>query len=308
MRIRKAIFGVTISLVICTALISNIAFTQDTLRIDLFSQPDDSTLNYYGSGDVYMDNQITCDDVKRFDSLLVGNLSYQLDDKLRDRADVDGDGFVTVKDRDILENYLTNDKYLPADWNNLTRYKKLKWFEKMILIDSTDILPDGMPSYGYAIPFAINFHGFCSKTGVDILTKRYTFTSNGRFNIPVFTVVTICEEGVHTINGVLIGDDPFNIKGWYFFDPKMDNRVYPVDWSINCGCKIGIDYVRGKTKDNEIWISRILKFNIDKYGKSTIYKDYDTALFNIVKYNPHKGFMPAGKVGQFIMLFAFWQL
>jgi hypothetical protein len=66
---------VTCPLFISTLFISFRTIVQNTLRIDLFSQPDDSSLNYFGSRDVFMDNQFTTDEIAMLGSLLEGILS-----------------------------------------------------------------------------------------------------------------------------------------------------------------------------------------------------------------------------------------
>ena len=166
-----------------TVLISNISYAGDSLWIDLFSRPNDSTLDYYGSGDVFMDNRIDSNDVSRLDSLLDGTLSVITDNRILDRADINGDGIFTATDRKMLEDYYENDLYFPSDWNYLSRMKKIRWFEKMVLIDRTDTLTHTARSHEYAIPFAINFHGFCHNTGAVFLAEKYTFTDNGFYSL-----------------------------------------------------------------------------------------------------------------------------
>ena len=66
---------------------------QERFIIDNFSQPNDTTLNYYGSGI-----------------------------QTSDGMDIDGDGISsTSQDQQILEDFLNkNIAYLPSHWNKLT--------------------------------------------------------------------------------------------------------------------------------------------------------------------------------------------
>ena len=118
---------------------------QERRIIDNFSQPNDTTLNYYGSGDVFLDNQIDEKDAYRLDSIINSTFSDFSDERLLDRADINGDGIINLEDKQILENYLNkNISYLPGNHNkSKDRYEKIDWIKKMILIDSTDKHPYG---------------------------------------------------------------------------------------------------------------------------------------------------------------------
>jgi len=227
------------------------AQAQERLIIDNFSQPNDSTLNWYGSADIKKDNLIDWKDVNRLDSLIKGQFSSNLDDRLLDRADINGDEIINNQDKQILENYLSNNiAHLPAYWNKLDSLEKTNWFEKMVKIDKTDTIAPGTLCYYYAISFAINSHGFKSLEGVNPENFDWKFSKNGRFNIPVYYVNTKHITGdPHAINGVLIGDNPFDFNDWYFIEPQTDEKVEPGN--------------RGMAKDNYVTINNL---NINEDG------------------------------------------
>ena len=81
-----------------------------------------------------------------------------------------------------------------------------------------------------------------------------------------------------------------------------------MDRSLKKGCRIAVEYVRGTTEADEIWISRIIKFSIDEYGDVTLYNDYDTLYRNVVRKDPNKSSLPGRKIGQFLMLMTVWWL
>jgi len=187
------------------------AKSQERIIIDNFSQPNDTTLNYYGSGDINKDNTINYQDVDRLDSLIEGTFTDPLDDRLLDRADINGDEVIDNQDKSTLESYLNGTiPYLPSNWNKSNRDEKTNWFEKMVEIDRTDTIPLGTLCSYYSIAFTINFHGFESLEGVNPKDFKYKFSKNGRFNIPVCDVSsrTTPNNLAHAINGVLIGDNP----------------------------------------------------------------------------------------------------
>jgi len=56
---------------------------QERVIINNFSQPNDTTLNYYGSGDVFLDKTIDWKDAYRLDSIIDGTFTDPLDDRFR---------------------------------------------------------------------------------------------------------------------------------------------------------------------------------------------------------------------------------
>lgn len=266
---------------------------QERVILDQFSQPNDTTLNYYASGDINNDNTITWQDASRLDSLIQGTFSDPLDDRLTDRADINGDGAIDNQDKQILEDYLNqNINYLPAHWNKLNSLEKTSWFEKMIEIDKTDTIALGSVCYEFSIPFTINFHGFeslSSGVGPDFPWK---FSKNNRFNIPVYALsTTTTSEVAHAIDGVLIGDNPFEFNGLYSVEPQNDKRVYPGDISMAKNNNVEIDYFWYINPDNgALSSSKIIKWFLDENGDATLLET--PYIKHIVKSNPNKDTIP----------------
>jgi len=231
---RKLIKGLSAFLLAGAFLFPRESKGQERVIIDNFSQPNDTTLNYYGSGDINKDNTITWQDASRLDSLIAGTFSDPADDRLTDRADINGDEVIDNQDKQTLDSLINgNINYLPSNWNKSNTAEKTNWFEKMVEIDKTDTIAPGTLCFFYSAPFAINFHGFESLEGVNPEDSPFKFSKNNRFNIPAYYVATTnIPDQPHAINGVLIGDDPLNFNDWYFIEPQGDIRVYPGDWSM----------------------------------------------------------------------------
>jgi len=155
-------------------------------------QPNDSTLNWYGSGDVNKNNTLESGDLTRFDQVVAGTFSDPTDTRLYDRMDVNGDEKVNSEDRKILQDRLNGViVYLPGEWNKLPSIgEKLDWLTKMFAIDLTsEINPfPGWDCEEYSNQTMINFHGL-SLTDISKLLEAHPYldtTNNGRFNIPVY--------------------------------------------------------------------------------------------------------------------------
>ncbi len=81
--------------------------------------PDDTTLNWYGSGDVNKDNKVDVSDVARTIDIMNGYTNPS-DIRLLDRSDFNVDGVVDIADKTLIENYVNNlIPYLPGQWNKL---------------------------------------------------------------------------------------------------------------------------------------------------------------------------------------------
>ncbi len=180
--LRKSIISrLSICLIVTAIFQFQWSVAQERFIIDNFSQPNDSTLNYYGSGDINNDKIISHGDVLRLDSLINGTFTDSLDDRLIDRADINGDGFINLQDKEVLDSNLSDlIKYLPAHWNKLNQKDKIHWFEKMLEIDKTDTI-SSVDCKQFANPFVINFHGFESLANGVGPDFPYKFSKNNRF-------------------------------------------------------------------------------------------------------------------------------
>lgn len=266
------------------------AQAQERIIIDNFSQPNDTTLNYYGSGDINKDNTITWEDAYRLDSLIKRTFTDPLDDRLIDRADITGDETIDNQDKQVLEDYLNETiPYLPTHWNKLDSLEKLNWFTKTEIIDKTDTISSTLCT-DFTNAFVINYHGFPSLEDVNPDDFKYKISKNNRFNMPVYTVATRATgDHAHAIVGVLIGDNPFNFNHWYFFDPRFRTQAKPGDWNMINNGRVIIKYTWDMLENGGAYSSDIIKFDIDENGNPSL--TYNKP--GIVPSNPNKDTIPS---------------
>jgi len=178
-----------------------------------FHQPA-ATMDYYGSGDVDNDGNLTTTDASFAQDMADGTKPPS------PRADVDGDGDVDSSDVSLINSALSGG-ILPAWWNSLTsRTQRNYWLTKCLAIDQTDAHPW---RYWFACGnFATQtfIHGAFHRADI-----HPTFHDGGPtvFNLPVY-IVTVAGHG---INAVLVGDDPLNFDDWRFFEPQTDGDISP---------------------------------------------------------------------------------
>ena len=237
--------------------------------INPFVQPNDSTLNWYGSGDVDGNNKVDQNDVNKLEQILAGTFTPNLGSsnpveyRTLDRADVNGDGKVDAVDKQILQEKLNGTReYLPGEWNKLkTRAEREEWLLKMIAIDKTDELtyiPDEFDCSEFADQFMINFHG-SDELGYD---KNKGLKDNGRFNIPVYrTSVTSTNFG-HGMNMTVTGDNLQTFSDHYHIEPQVDLGRNSNNWLLTNfpdGCTVNI---RGPPKDGELYSEGLVEMGI----------------------------------------------
>jgi hypothetical protein len=236
-----------------TVLLGNIA-EDKRIVINPFVQPNDSTLNWYGSGDVNNDNIVNSSDITRLIEIIAGTYSNPSDTRLKDRADVNGDEVVNSEDRQILENKLNGIiSYLPGEWNKLPlRVEREEWLKKMLAIDLVSEIHDlpGSSCFIYAMQTMINFHGFRNPTDISILLYMYPFDliNNGRFNLPLYEFNT-ADYGIdgsilggHGMNTIILGDNALNWNDLCNIEPQSDQiNVQPGQaYLIGINSKIAI--------------------------------------------------------------------
>ena len=234
-----------------------------------FQRPNTISTISYGDGDV---NQDTVVDYNDLDLMKAGTQN--------DQADVDGDGIPsTASDISTLESHLQTGATLPGDWDKLeTREQRIDWFEKMLTIDKTNLIPPIIGEWvckEYAVQRDINFPGFekFSLEDEDIPNK-FDITNNGRFNLPVYYVGVNnpAHTWGHSINAILVGDNPLDINGWYFDDgSKNDLRV-----------EIGSESM---PSNSVVYIRSIHKFDYFNDG-AYFFSPFNLAEFKITNGNP----------------------
>jgi len=205
-------------------------------RINPFAPPNDTTSNYYGSGHVVMlfDNNnfpindnlpINKNDLDRTVEIINGTYSNPNDKRLKDRADVNGDGIVNSEDLQILGKKVNGLAYLPGEWNLLlTRAEREDWLKKMLKIDKTNqmILLPGGDCNQFTDQTYINFHGV-SLTDIPKFLEvyPYDFTNNGRFNLPLLEVI-IGAIYPHAMNTIVLGNNALNWNDLCNVEPQFD--------------------------------------------------------------------------------------
>lgn len=194
-----------------------------------FHQPA-ATTDYYGSGDVDNDGNLTS-----VDALLAQEMANGLRPG-SSKGDVDGDGDVDNNDVFLLNGALSGDM-LPGWWNSLANSdERNSWVTKLMEIDQTDKHPyqrGWFVCLGFAVQTHIHgaFHrGDLSKTTYD--------GGQTMFNVPIYYVSVTAPSYGHGINAVLVGDDPLNFDDWRFLEPQTDYDVHPGMWDMPYGATV----------------------------------------------------------------------
>jgi len=195
-----------------------------------FRPVNDTSLDYYGSGDASGDNVLDWTD---YDMILSGLFH-------NDRADITGDGGVSYDDAAALAEYLNSNIPLPSNWLSFeaepaAEQARLAWLEKMIDVDRTDTL-HGLPNWDcdqFTAQTMLNLFGF--ERPIDKESSAHEYLPYGpkdRFNLPVYTVVIYSPLISHALNAVLIGDHLTDFYHWYFFEPQNDLPASPGGWNM----------------------------------------------------------------------------
>ena len=203
---------------------------EDT-RIDYTHRPNPG-LNHYGSGDADGDNQLPLNqnDLNRLIAVANGSFTDDNDKRLRDRCDVNGDGYVNLADVDIERKRINGEiPHLPGDWDNEQRPEQEDWGKKMFAIDKTNstAFPEGDCNQ-FTDQTYINFHGV-SLTDIPKFQEvyNYDFTNNGRFNLPLeeVTLTFYGSDGKitgHAMNAFIFGN-PSIYGNICPFEPQYDH-------------------------------------------------------------------------------------
>ena len=199
-------------------------------RINYLVAPNDSTLNFYGSGDANGDNILNSQDLTRLIEVANGTFSDSNDKRLRYRCDLNGDGYVNLSDVQILQDKLNGViAYIPSDWNKSTIEQKKDWAKKMLDIAKTNLylFPDGNCNQ-FTDQAYITVHGVSPK---DISkfqqVYNYDFTNNGLFNLPLLEIQTT----EYTVDGKFVYSHAMN--GFMFGTPSIFANICPYEPQTN---------------------------------------------------------------------------
>ena len=119
-------------------------------------------------------------------------------------------------------------------WEAMDTAAKSAWFQYCASIDRTDehaYIPGQWVCLHFATQTYINFGGNPPGNLPDVYDDPQWSTPN-RFNLPLYEVTVAGTGYGHSINAILIGDNPLNFSDWYFFEPQNDHQIQPGQWDM----------------------------------------------------------------------------
>ena len=197
---------------------------------DPFHHPVNTT-DYYGSGDIDLDGEVTNQDAWLASQIVAGSMRAVV------RADADGNGIYDNLDALLIKS-AANGASLPAWWNALhTKAQRDSWIDKILARDPTDEHP--AQSWFLCLNYAVQMFLRCSTYGFDIAGGSYTYGQTV-FNVPVYCVAVTGEQYGHSINAVLTGDNPLAFDDWRFIEPQTDEKAAPGQWDMPFGTQLKV--------------------------------------------------------------------
>jgi len=244
---------------------------------DTFLQPVNTT-NYYGSGDVDLDGEITTDDLTEMQQIINGSLPQNI------RADLNGDSFINSSDITLLNQALSGG-ILPAWWNQLTtRQQRNTWVDKIMELDKTD---EHIYTYSFFVchhfAYQTTIHGSFER---DDLAAESTEYDGGQtvYNLPLHRA-DISSPTNHAINAILVGDDPLNFDDWHFIEPQNDTDVIPGDWNMRYGSTVWIGNRFNQMGDMVTYYVDLSGWTLESYSPDLI---LTRSVPPVVEYDNHK--------------------
>ena len=240
-----------------------------------YFQPNDSTLKWYGSGDVRRDNVL--------DSLDV--IAMQSGDE-SDEADVDGDGIPsTAQDQQELSDRLDGTRpYLRGEWNHLeSGLERDYWNDATLEVDLRDTLTWTFPDWISADFAALGYFEGFSLPDTTNMPERYKqyYDIFGRYNMPMYFVAVLEKNSLwgHGMNAILIGKDssnadysPLNIEDWNFVEPQDDStHISPGTESIPFDTYVQILGIERFKPNGATDFYSIVTFDVDSLGNSSLF-------------------------------------
>ena len=245
-----------------------------------YFQPNDTSLAWYGSGDVDGNDIRDMDDY----DLMVSGIS-------NDMADVDGDGTPsTTQDQELLLQFLNKEiEYLPGMWNHLQSGEERDfWNDATLEIDLRDTITWTFPTFisrdFAALGYLFGFSYYDTMDTNIYKPHRKHISSFGRYNFPMYFVAVVDPNtGLgHGMNAFLRGKDssnidysPLNFEDWNFVEPQNDStHVEPGTWNIPFNQRVriyGIDGYRDQQGFKSPTLLLIVGFQLDSVGNATEY-------------------------------------
>jgi hypothetical protein len=243
-----------------------------------FCQPFNTT-DYYGSGDVDLDGTITDKDAQTAMEMYNGLIPSQ------SRADVNGDGVIDTNDVSMI-NEAVNSKILPALWNNLvTKSQRNYWIDRFLANDKTNEHPYALwwQCFQYSLQTYIHATGYYC----DLFRTLYD-GGQTNYNLPVYYVGVNSQDFGHSINAILIGDNPLNFEDWHFFEPQNDLDAKPGDWNMPLGSDLAF-YAPTWIGNGVMYGYPIITFHIEQSNYTL--KSYDSKL--VINKAPYSNGIPS---------------
>jgi hypothetical protein len=220
-----------------------------------FHQPA-ATTDYYGSGDVDNDGNLTATDVSLAQEMANALIPPCI------MADVDGDGDVDNNDVSLINNALGGGT-LGGWWNSLPgRTERDAWVNKFLAVEKTDQHPHRYWFQCGHFSEQLYIHGACYRG--DLYQTLYD-GGQAWFNIPLYTVTVMGPAFGHAINAILAGDDPLNFNDWRFIEPQSDDDVNPGMWDMPYNSDVTI-YLPSEISINGGTMDIKVDFYVDESG------------------------------------------
>lgn len=241
--------------------------------INPFFHPIETT-DYYGSGDANNDGVIDISDWNAINEVIDGLITPNI------RCDIDGNGQITANDATLLLNSINSSLIIPSSWNYLNNTQKNDWVDKMLQNDKTNENPYELYFYqcgNYAKELYTHFNHFLSDLNDNEQYPLNVVYNGGQsiYNLPVYTVGIIAPGFGHSINAVLVGENPLDFNDWRFIEPQTDLSVTPGFWDMPFNSDITIDVYENPSAE-VCDLTCILNFHVDE--ESITVTGYNTDL------------------------------
>jgi hypothetical protein len=195
------------------------------------------TTDYYGSGDINLDGNITSEDVHLVRAMVAGTRRPNV------RADVDGNALVDDADCARLETAV-HGAILPGWWNSLsTTEERVSWIRKIIALDFNQMVShrEADSDWGCANFTMRTFLRSAAQIldPANLLYDEYGIAQN-TFNLPIYSVAVVAPGFGHSLNAILVGDDPSVFADWLFLEPEAGIPAQPGAWDLPWGSIVHI--------------------------------------------------------------------
>jgi type IX secretion system substrate protein len=309
----------TAPIALASFLPSNKLNAQDSYTVNPFVQPNDSTLNWYGSGDSNGDDTLTVADLQLMRDYIDGNYTPDLEQDPRaiDRMNVDGDSLETVTENDynIMADHFQN--RAPRDpahyWANLSAEGKEAHLQRMLAIDKTNetqwegfIL--GWDCNQYTTQLMVNFHGFPEKDFETLkkVHEQIDLTNNGRFNLPMLSMRFFYFDADgkyylgHELGNIIMKNNFFDLfNSQNFVEPQNDSIMRQSSWyltegqsskSFFRGFPIAREGVIGNPGDKALDLANYFHYETenDITGEFIFHNDMNNYNINLITQKPAK--------------------